>query len=54
MKKEIGAVVNIKAIIVDYNDGYKMAKVRVNGFGEDKNSSIEKYLWISYEDLDKN
>ena len=27
MKKEIGTTLNVKATIVDYNDGYRMAKV---------------------------
>lgn len=53
MKKEIGTTLNVKATIVDYNDGYKMAKVCVKGFGEDKSRHVERYLWVSYEDIDK-
>lgn len=53
MKIDIGNKVNIKATVVDYNDGSKKAKVRIEGFGEDKHSSTERYLWINYDDIQK-
>ena len=51
MRKNIGDVVNIKATIVDFNDGYQKAKVRVEGFAEDKNTTIERYIWVNYNEI---
>lgn len=53
MKIDIGNKVNIKATVVDYNDGSKKAKVRIEGFGEDKYSNAERYIWIDYDDIQK-
>jgi len=49
----IGDVVEIKANIVDYNDGSEKAKVQITGYAEDKSSFTEKYLWLNYSDIKK-
>jgi len=50
-EKNIGDVVNIKATIVDFNDGCQKAKVRIEGFAEDKNTTTERYIWVNYNDM---
>lgn len=43
-KIQIGDIVEIKASIVDYNEGSRKVKVRITGYGEDKRNFAERYL----------
>lgn len=50
-KIQIGDIVEIKASIVDYNDGLEKVKVRITGYAEDKRNFAERYLWLNYNDI---
>lgn len=41
----------IKAQIVDYNDGDEKAKLKVLGYAENKNTLTERYIWVNYADV---
>lgn len=51
MKRNIGDVATIKVTIVDFNDGCQKAKVRIEGFAEDKHTTAERYIWVNYNDI---
>ena len=48
---QIGDIVEIKAQIVDYNDGDEKAKLKVLGYAENKNTLTERYIWVNYADV---
>lgn len=50
-KFQIGDIVEIKAQIVDYNDGYEKAKLRVIGYAENMHTPTERYIWVNYTDI---
>lgn len=50
-KIQIGNIVEIKASIVDYNDGLEKVKVLITGYAEDKRNFAEKYIWLNYNDI---
>ena len=47
-KMQIGDSVEIKAQIVDYNDGLEKVKLRITGYAEDKRNLAERYIWLNY------
>lgn len=47
-KMQIGDSVEIKAQIVDYNDGLEKVKLRITGYEEDKRNLAERYIWLNY------
>lgn len=51
MKVNIGDGVNVKAFVVDYNEGCRIVKVRIQGLAEDNLTPTEKYIRVKYEDL---
>ena len=52
-KIQIGDMVEIKAQIVDYNDGLEKVKLRITGYEEDKRNFAERYIWLNYSDIKK-
>lgn len=50
-KFQIGDIVEIKAQIVDYNDGDEKAKLKIVGYAENKNALTERYIWVNYTDV---
>ncbi|MBQ7067151.1 MAG: hypothetical protein IJN92_10070 [Lachnospiraceae bacterium] len=50
-KMQISDIVEIKAQIVDYNDGLEKVKLRITGYEEDKRSLAERYIWLNYNDI---
>lgn len=51
MKINIGDEVKIKATVVDFNDGYKTVKLRIEGLSEDNRTPTERYIRMKYEDI---
>lgn len=47
----IGDNVNIKANVVDYNEGSRKVKVRIEGFGENKHDRTERYIWLDQNNM---
>ena len=52
-KMQMGDMVEIKAQIVDYNDGLEKVKLRITGYEEDKRNFAERYIWLNYSDIKK-
>ena len=50
-KIQIGDMVEIKAQVVDYNDGLEKVKLRITGYAEDKRNFVEKYIWLNYSNI---
>ena len=50
----IGAKVKIEATVVDYNEGTKTMKLRIEGFQEDNHTPTERYIRMRYTDCEKN
>lgn len=44
---QIGDIVEIKAQVVDYNDGNKKMKLRITGYAEDKVTPVDRYIWVN-------
>lgn len=45
---QIGDIVTLKATVVDYNEKEGKVKVRIAGYEEDKKTSVERYIWLDY------
>lgn len=50
-KIQIGDIVEIKAQIVDYNDGDEKMKLRITGYAENKVTPVDRYIWVNYADV---
>ena len=37
----------IKAQVVDYNDGDEKMKLRITGYTEDKVTPVDRYIWVN-------
>ena len=49
---KIGDEVNIKAAVVDYNEGGDgMVKVRIEGLSENKVNTASRYIWLYYDEI---
>ncbi len=48
---EINKKTGVKATIVDYNNGWQKAKLRIDGFQEDKRKEKTVYIWVDYADM---
>lgn len=48
---EIGNKVKLTGTVVDYNEKKKMAKIRIEGFCENKMDPAEKYIWVKDDDI---
>lgn len=44
---QIGDIVEIKAQVVDYNDGNEKMKLRITGYAEDKVTPVDRYIWAN-------
>ena len=44
---QIGDIVEIKAQVVDYNDGDEKMKLRITGYTEDKVTPVDRYIWVN-------
>lgn len=53
MKVNIGDKVKIKATVVDYNEGAKTVKLKIEGFQENNYTPTESYIRMQYEDCEK-
>ena len=51
MKISIGNEVKIKATVVDFNDGHKTVKLRIEGLSEDNRTHTERYIRMKYDDI---
>lgn len=54
MKVSIGDKVKIEATVVDYNEGAKTVKLKIEGLQEDNYSPAERYIRMQYADCEKN
>ena len=50
-KIQIGDIVEIKAQVVDYNDGEEKIKLRITGYAENKITPVDRYIWVKYTDI---
>lgn len=50
-KNQIGDIVEIKAQVVDYNDGDEKIKLRITGYADDKVTLAERYIWVNCSDI---
>lgn len=50
-KTRIGDIAEIKAQVVDYNDGGEKMKLRITGYAEDKVTPVDRYIWVNYADV---
>ena len=53
MNVNIGDKVKIEATIVDYNEGAKTVKIRIEGLQEDGYTSTERYIRVKSENFEK-
>ena len=53
MNINIGDKVKIEATIVDYNEGAKTVKIRIEGLQEDGYTSTERYIRVKYGNFEK-
>ena len=53
MNVNIGDKVKIEATIVDYNEGAKTIKIRIEGLQEDGYTSTERYIRVKSENFEK-
>lgn len=51
MNINIGDEVKINANVVDYNEGSKKVKLKINGYDETKTTITYKYIWVDYDDI---
>ena len=49
-KFQIGDIVEIKAQVVDYNDGDEKIKLRISGYAANKITPVDRYIWVKYTD----
>lgn len=54
MKVSIGDTVKIEATVVDYNEGAKTVKIRIEGLEDDNYTQAERYIRMPYADCKKN
>lgn len=50
-KIQIGNIVEIKAQVVDYNDGDEKIKLRITGYAANKITPVDRYIWVKYTDI---
>lgn len=53
MKVSIGDKVKIEATVVDYNEGTKTVKLRIEGLQEDNYTPAERYIRMQYANCEK-
>ena len=53
MNINIGDKVKIEATIVDYNEGAKTVKIRIEGLQEDNYTPAEKYIRVTSGNFEK-
>lgn len=54
MNVSIDDKVTIEATVVDYNEGSKTVKLKIEGFQEDNYTPAERYIRMRYADCEKN